>query len=160
MREFIKFLFWPVPDFKDTVRRAAGAIGTWFFCWIFLLIAIIPFLAAPAMAANAVSYDQGTVTIVFDGSTDFSWTELAGAPSTGIVVRSIQFNTSAANDVLVVHNGGLDAIPIFQNPPAGGVEAHIKYFPGGKRCRPVIDYSDCVVDTDANAIVIMEIDPL
>lgn len=120
---------------------------------------IVAFIVC-AYAANTVTSGAGTIKIVPDGSTDWLWNTNGGfSNSPGIKVYSIQFNPSAANDILILHNGGIDDIAIFDSGPAGGTAPIIKYYPGGKYIRLVLDASDCTFDTAANASIYIEYSP-
>ena len=123
---------------------------------LFMVLALVTLFAVSAWAANTVTTDAGTIKIVPDGTTDWAWTSLAGANANGLVVYSIQFNPSAANDVLILHNGGIDGVEVFNSGPAGGTAPIIKYYPQGKVIRLVFDASDCTFSVAANASIFVE----
>lgn len=90
---------------------------------------------------------------------DWTWnTELSEhAHMNGIIVKSIQFNPSGANDVFIIHEGGIDGASIFEVKCTGDTDNRVKYFDPPLHCAPVIDISDCTLATAANAKVIIEL---
>ena len=125
------------------------------------LLFFVLFLAfiSPAFghAANTTIDFEGTISIVPDGSSDWTWSaDLSGAPNTGINVKSIQFIPSAATDRLIIHNGGLDAVNVFDSGPAEGTTPIIKYYPPNKRIKVVMDATDCTLDTPASVRIYIE----
>lgn len=126
---------------------------------IMLALSLCLVVTGLAWPANTTLYADGTLKITPDGSTDWTWKsgmEDGGVSPAGIIVYSIQFNPSAANDILILHNGGVDAVEVFNSGPAAGTAPIIKYFPGGKRIKLVLDASDCTFDTAASAAIFVE----
>jgi len=126
----------------------------------FLIIAALSLLVAPAWAANTTLAVEGTISIKPDGSTDWAWKDdlsLVGNQASGLVVHSIQFIPSAASDRLILRNGGIDAIAVFDSGPVPYADPIIKYYwPGGKKMKIVMDASDCTFDTAANVRIYIE----
>ena len=91
---------------------------------------------------------------------DADWlysSDLPVALQSGLSVKSIQFNPSAASDVMVINEGGINGASIFHVKCTGDTDQRIKYFNPPTRMQPVIDISDCTLGTAANAKVIIEI---
>jgi len=122
-----------------------------------VLIGLLVLSVVPAFSANTTLYADGTLTIVPDGLTDWSWRDdMDYVSAAGIVVKSIQFVPSASDDRLIIHNGGIDAVVAFDSGPTGTTPV-IKYYPStGKRIKLVIDATDCTFDTAANARIYIE----
>ena len=126
---------------------------------ILITAAIIFFLAAICYGANTTTKGAGTIKIVPDGTNDWYYnvaTDGGFSNTPGMKIYSIQFNPSAANDRLILHNGGLDAIEIFDSNPSAGTAPIIKYYPGGKYIRLVFDASDCTFSTPSSASIYIE----
>ena len=135
--------------------------------WLILLVLVGTFFALilmyqPVKAANTIVVEGGVISIVSDGSTDWSWTDDISDRPNGITVYSIQFCPSATADQMIIHNGTLDSVPIFDSGIVTGTDCIIKYFPSpagyGKRAKPVIDASDITLDTAADAVTYIEYD--
>ena len=132
---------------------------------LFIILAVL-LLASYAMAANTTTLGYGTIKIVPDGTADWTWNTdskvVAAFPTgskalqNGLKVYSIQFNPSAADDIMIIHNGGINAIEVFNSGPAGGTAPIIKYFPQGKRIKLVMDASDCTWTTAASSSIYIE----
>lgn len=86
---------------------------------------------------------------------DWLWTTAIG--SSGCYLKSITFIPSAANDRMLIHEGGIDGAEVFDTGIVSGTDARTKYFDRGHKCAPVIDISDCTLGTAANAKVILEV---
>lgn len=87
---------------------------------------------------------------------DWLWGTAIG--STAARLRSITFIPSAANDRMIVHEGGIDGAELFDTGIVSGTDARTKYFgDNGFWCNPVIDISDCTLSAAANAKVILEV---
>lgn len=126
-----------------------------------LVLAVIALVVAViwisyAYAVNTITYEQGTINIVPDGATDFKWSEISEASSQGLIVYSIQFNPSAANDRIKVRHGTTAGTLVWDTNPAGSTAPLIKYFPQGKRIKLVIADSDCTYTTPGNAMITIE----
>ena len=74
-----------------------------------------------------------------------------------ISVRRISFRPSAANDVMIIHDGTIDGVSVFEVKCAADTDDRIKYFNPPERMAPVIDISDCTLGVAADAKVIIEI---
>lgn len=114
--------------------------------------------------ANVTTYKRGFIEIT---GLDDDWhytTEMAALKTAGrypkrhvdyyggLRLQGIVFKPSAANDVMVIHEEGLDTTPIFDVKVAGATDTRKEYL-DGKLCRPTIDISDCTLGTPANASV-------
>ena len=81
--------------------------------------------------------------------------------SAGLIIDSIIFKPSAANDVMVIKNSkdGTETDPEIVNWKVGGdTEEQVWYNKAlGARYYPFIDISDCTLGTAANARVIIQI---
>lgn len=106
--------------------------------------------------ANTTTQGRGTVQII---GLDADWsyyTDGGFDEDIGMFVSSIQFNPSAASDIMIVHDGSIDAAEIFNSGPAGGTAPIFKNFDPPRWVRPFIDISDCTLDTAANAKVLID----
>ena len=106
--------------------------------------------------ANTTTKGRGTFEIT---GLDDDWmytTDGGYNAEIGIMVSSIQFIPSAAADRMLIHDGGVDAAVIFDSGPAGSTAPIFKNFDPPRWIRPVIDISDCTLDTAANAKVIID----
>lgn len=105
--------------------------------------------------ANTTLHGNGIVQIT-GLDADWRWDDDGGFDSIqGLKVQSIQFNPSAANDVMIVRDGGIDAAPLLDSNPTGTAPVEQTFENGGKWCKPVIDISDCTFSNAANAKVII-----
>lgn len=106
--------------------------------------------------ANTTTHGRGTVQIT---GLDADWlysTNGGFDANMGMCVSAIEFVPSTANDRMIIHDGGIDAAPIFDSGLVTTVDPVIKYFNPPKWTRPVIDISDCTLGTAANAKVIID----
>ena len=130
--------------------------------WFLLIgsIIILLLLARQVMAANTVTVEENTIKLVLDGTTDWTWKDEFTDRDTGIIVYSVQFIPSAADDRMIVHTSTLDSVAIFDSGVVTSIDSVIKYFPSGagfgKTLKPVIDASDLTLGTPANAVVYIE----
>lgn len=107
--------------------------------------------------ANTTTVGRGTIVITGLDS-DWSYSTDGGFDSDiGCKVSSIQFLPSAANDIMQIHDGGVDGALIFDSGPAGGTAPIFKNFDPPRWVRPVIDISDCTLGTAANAKVMIDV---
>lgn len=98
----------------------------------------------------------GTTSITITGlDADWSW-ETDGPFPQGIRATSIQFIPSATSDRMIIHEGGIDAAEIFDSGPTPGTYPVFEPIIPPRRIKPVIDISDCTLDTAANAKVIID----
>jgi len=73
-------------------------------------------------------------------------------------VKSIQWHPSAANDVLVINEEGIDGASIFHAKASADTDTKIKYFYGGGAwMKPYIDLTDCTFGTITSTKIIFEI---
>ena len=88
--------------------------------------------------------------------TDWLWVTETGMKKA--CLRSITFIPSAANDRMIIHEGGIDGAVLFDTGIVSGTDARTKYFgDDGFWCYPVVDISDCTLGTAANAALTFEI---
>ena len=111
--------------------------------------------------ANNTTMSGRFVEITLDGTTDWLWSQDLTSPfnnPAGIHVRCIQFQPSAANDVMVIRNGGVDAAAIFRVKCADTTDDRPRGYNPEAPMRPVIDASDITLGTAANARVYIELE--
>ena len=106
--------------------------------------------------ANTTTSDDSSIQIVPDGSTDWLWSSDLTAKNSGIHVNSIQFVPSAAADRLIIRNGSITGVTLFDSGAVVDAGAVIRYY-SGKRIRPVIDASECTFDTAASAKIMIDL---
>ena len=107
--------------------------------------------------ANTTKLNGHFITIT---GLDADWslsTDLPQFSGTGLKVYSIRFNPSGANDVMIVHENGIDNAEVFRVKAAAGTDDRIQYYDPSEWMFPVIDISDCVLATAANAAVTIHI---
>ena len=110
--------------------------------------------------ANTTTTDGNFIEITLDGSTDWRWDADMDAffrIPTGVMIRSIGFKPSAANDVMVIRENGVDGAAIFSVKCADTTDDRVKYFNPPRKIRPVIDATDITLGTAANARVYLEL---
>lgn len=110
--------------------------------------------------ANTTVQSRNTIQITgldADWLWDTEFSEIAASLG-GMWVRSIQFNPSAANDVMIINDGGIDGPSIFDVKCTADTDQRVKYFDPPLYCAPVIDITDCTLGTAANAKVIITLD--
>lgn len=107
--------------------------------------------------ANTTTHFPGGMHIVLDGSTDWSYVTDGGFNADiGIKLASIQFNPSAANDILIIRNKiAATGTIIFNSGPAGGTAPIYDPMDPPQWQFPIIDATDLTLDTAANASVII-----
>ena len=106
--------------------------------------------------ANVTTHGRNTVTIT-GLDADWAWNDDGGFDtSMGLKVSSIQFNPGAANDVMIIRDGGIDATALLNTNPLTTVDPMIKYFNPPRWVRPVIDISDCTLGAAGDAEVIID----
>ncbi len=107
--------------------------------------------------ANTTTHAPGLIHIKLDGSTDWSYVTDGGFNADiGIKVTSVQFNPSAANDVMVIRDKTVATGTITHNfGPAGGTAPIYDPVDPPRWERPVIDATDLTLDTAANASVLI-----
>lgn len=107
--------------------------------------------------ANQTTHSSGGMHIILDGTTDWSYIADGGfAEGIGIKIASVQFNPSAANDVLVIRDKVVATGTIVHKlGPSAGTENLKDYNDPPEWEFPVIDASDLTLGTPANASVII-----
>jgi len=119
-----------------------------------LLVSLIftVMLYLPAFGANTTTPGEKCITIVFDGTTDWYSTK-EGYPN-GLDIWCIVFYPSATDDIMIIHDDGLDTWEPFESGlSADKYDKSVLYFPPRTMVKPVIDISDCTLGTAANAKV-------
>ena len=92
--------------------------------------------------ANTTVYDGHFITVTL---VDADWSMEDDVGFKIAKVKNIQFNSTNADDVIVVHDGGLDNAEIARLFIVTAKQAQNKDFGDGVWCRPVVDISDCTV---------------
>lgn len=106
--------------------------------------------------ANTTTHAPGKIHIVPDGSTDWSYITDGGfSAGVGIKVASIQFNPSAANDILVVRSKTVTGTKIHKLGPSAGTENLYDANDPPQWEEPVIEADDLTLSTPANAEIII-----
>lgn len=107
--------------------------------------------------ANTTTHGKGVIHLVLDGSTDWSYITDAGFTSgVGLKISSIQFNPSAANDILIIRDRTVaTGAIIFNSGPAGGTAPIYDPLDPPQWQMPVIGATDLTLSTPANASVII-----
>lgn len=107
--------------------------------------------------ANVTTHAPGKVHIVLDGSTDWSYIDDGGFDEgVGLKVSSIQFNPSAANDILVIRSEDVaTGTKIHTLGPSAGTENLYDPNDPPQWEMPVIDATDITLSTPANASVVI-----
>jgi hypothetical protein len=106
--------------------------------------------------ANTTNIRWPFITITPDGSTDWtlaatgdtagSTTLLSSYSTSGLKVHSIRVHPSAANDVIMLHEEGLDGADIFYAKFSGDTSDKVQYY-GGQWLHPAFDASDCTLSS-------------
>ena len=74
----------------------------------------------------------------------------------GIKVHSIRFHPSGANDIMIIHDHGIDGAEIFSVKCSGDTDDRVQYY-NGAWLRPVIDITDCTLSSAAAAKVTIHV---
>ena len=116
--------------------------------------------------ANTTNIRWPFITITPDGSTDWtlaatgdasdSTTLLSSYATSGLKVYSIRVHPSAASDVIIIHEEGLDGASMFEAKFSGDTSDKVQYY-GGQWMHPVLDASDCTMDTAANVRITIQV---
>ena len=104
--------------------------------------------------ANTTSIKGNIIEIT---GLDADW---QGSTDTGITqmkVSAIQFNPSAVDDVMKIRDGGTSNAVLFEVKCSDVYDQRIKYFNPPIWADPVIDISECTLNTPANAKVIITV---
>ena len=98
--------------------------------------------------ASATSKSGNVIQVTFTGAGgDWVWSTNGGYTGDGIKVRAIEWLPSAANDILVVNEGGADG-PSIVHWKAGGISDSKQITYGsGVWMKPYIDFTDCTFTT-------------
>lgn len=123
--------------------------------------------AGAAWAANTTLVGSSLTTIEITGlDADWSWsTDIVAASFSSKIdtakIRSIKFYPSAANDRMIIRDGGLDNATFFDSGLVSAAsDPRIEYYTDNPRhIDLVIDISDCTLSNPANAKVVIQIEP-
>lgn len=117
--------------------------------------------------ANTTTINWPFITVVLDGSTDWtlsatgdasgSTTKLSSMANSGLKLKSIRFHPSGANDVMIVHENGLDGADIFYAKCSGDTSDKVQYY-GGAWVNPLIDASDLTLSSAADAKITFHVE--
>ncbi|MHC4413560.1 MAG: hypothetical protein ACYSW6_11440 [Planctomycetota bacterium] len=125
-------------------------------------IFILAFLLIPAItfAANTTTVGPSEKSIEITGlDVNWVWTTDLAAESSNVSqakVKAIIFYPSAANDRMIIRDGGIDEATIFDSGAVSGADdPRIVYIDPPSKIELVIDISDCTLDTAANAKVVI-----
>jgi hypothetical protein len=106
--------------------------------------------------ANTVAIDHELKILQLTLDSDFdlaaSYPQYAG----GVMLETVGFLPSAANDILRVCHAtaaGIEIMPPIKSVTGGTLE---KVFYDDRRYKPYIDYSDCTFGTPANVIIVIK----
>jgi len=86
---------------------------------------------------------------------DADWYGNVDANMHEMKISSIQFNPSATDDIMIIHDGSLDGATLFKVKCVDTYDQRIKYFDPPIWANPVIDISDCTIASPINAEVII-----
>lgn len=121
--------------------------------FIRLVILVLILSATPGWAANTWTpfVNGGGGHAVLDGSTAFTLTAQTKVPTT-VLLESIVFKPSAANDKIQVRDGGASGAIIWPGnlDTVGG--GQVIYY-NGLPFKPYIVGTECTLGTPANAVV-------
>jgi hypothetical protein len=108
--------------------------------------------------ANSTIMNGGFIEISLDtgGASDWIWNDTSTHGATTPIskgmreldtwmVKCIYFIPSAANDVMIVRNGGIDNAPVFHVKVADTTDQRRAVYHPYSRMAPVIDASDCTI---------------
>ncbi len=106
--------------------------------------------------ANTTTKAPGKLHIILDGATDWSYITDGGfTEGVGLKVASIQFNPSAANDILVIRSKTVTGTIIHKLGPSSGTENLYDANDPPQWEEPMIEADDLTLSTPANASVII-----
>lgn len=107
--------------------------------------------------ANTEVWGKRFVQAVLDGTSDWRCGDPtnSGSGERPIRPKGLFFFPSAANDVLIVREGSITG-PIMAKLIALAAEQQGIYFNGDEAVVPVIDYSECTLNTPASAVISFE----
>jgi len=86
---------------------------------------------------------------------DADWYGNVDADIHEMKISSIQFNPSAVDDIMIIHDGSLDGATLFKAKCEDVYDQRVKYFNPPIWANPVIDISDCTIASPNNAEVII-----
>lgn len=104
--------------------------------------------------ANTTTVGANTITIVLDGSTDWSY-ETDTEFTEGIKVSSVQFMPSAINDVFIARDGSASGAILHDSGVVASVRPWYDPVDPPQWERLYIDATDLTLDTAASALVII-----
>ena len=123
--------------------------------------------AGAAVAANTTLVGSSLTTVEITGlDADWSWPGDIVTPGTfsdkvaTAKIRSIKFYPSAANDRMVIRDGGNDAATFFDSGlVSAATDPRIEYYDPPRHVDLYIDISDSTLNTAANCKVVIQIEP-
>ena len=123
--------------------------------------------AGAAVAANTTLVGSSLTTIEITGlDADWNWaTDIVAASFNSKIdtakIRSIKFYPSAANDRMIIRDGGNDNATFFDSGlVSAAADPRIEYYTDNPRHIDLyIDISDSVLSTAANCKVVIQIEP-
>lgn len=127
---------------------------------IFLAIALVLLIPALSFAVNTTTVSTNNRSITITGlDDDWHWSVELDGEAREVEhgqIWAIIFYPSAADDRMVIHDGGIDTGVVFDSwPTADDDDPRIIYYPPGTKVELVIDITDCTLSTPASAQVII-----
>ena len=120
---------------------------------IFLVIGIIFIVVVGLMSLAANTTDPAEKLITITGLDEDWYGTNVGYPN-GIELWAIIFYPSATGDRMIIHDNGLDNDEIFDSGiVADQNDRTVFYCPPKMFVKPVIDISDCTIETATSAVV-------
>ena len=114
---------------------------------------ILDFSSTPCLRACSRSIEITTL------DADWYWTvELAGTVALSKRIRQISFVPSLANDRLILREGSITGATIFETGICGDRGLRVEYNQKPLNIDIVMDVSECVIDTPANAKIVVKIE--
>jgi hypothetical protein len=115
--------------------------------------------------ANTTNINDTTVTIKFDGATDWVYTSITGSADCGLKVRSILFDPSGENDVMIIKSSRLgiadtsSAAIVFPVKCSGDTDQRAKSYGGdnGQIMFPFVDATDITLSSASAASLTIEL---
>ena len=99
------------------------------------------------------------IQVTYSGTgADWDYSTNGGFSGRGMKVKSILWHPTAANDILIVNDGGLDGATIVHTKASAATDTKVKYFGGaGTWMKPYIDLTDCTFGTVTSTKIIFEL---
>ena len=123
---------------------------------LFIMVLIVIFLPAILWAGNTETRGGNFISLILDGSTD--WDTYSSANNNGLRIRRIEFYPSALNDKVIIRQDSVTGVIITQlHCPATPAQSKLREFNCEKPINVVIEASECVLGTPANALLMIEL---